>query len=259
MMPIKFRLYEAAVANADALARFARAVHGASPVTLAEDFAGTGALARAWVDLHGRHRAVACDRDARVTRHIPGHARLRVATRDVLRETSRCDVLAATNFAVGYWRTRKELLAYFRHARSRLQRGGLVFCDIYGGDGAMSVGVQRVRMRDQRGRIFWYEWEQHEADAATGIVTNFIHFELPAGFERSGSPRRRIERAFGYVWRLWGVPELVEAMREAGFEKVEVYDRTADALDEDGNVHVAPVAPGAGLEATYVVYIAGRK
>ena len=41
----------------------------------------------------------------------------------------------------------------------------------------------------------------------------------------------RIERAFSYDWRLWTVPEVRDALIDAGFERVDVY---WEDEDEDG-------------------------
>ncbi len=249
--PLKFRLYEAAVTNAPRLAPFMRAVHGGRPTTLREDYSGTAALARAWLALSDRHRAVAVDADARVTRHIAPTTALKVFTTDVLRCRAKADIIAATNFPVGYSHTRDDLLRYLRHARGCLNAKGVFVCDIYGGEGCWTPGVQRVRVRNPGGepRAFTYEWEQVAADPRTGLVHNAIHFAWRG---------RRINRAFTYHWRLWSIPELTDAMREAGFRAVDVYTRLADAVDHEGNVHVEPLAHGEAVDRTYVVYVVGR-
>jgi hypothetical protein len=64
--------------------------------------------------------------------------------------------------------------------------------------------------------------------------------------------------AFVYRWRLWGLPELRDAALEAGFARVDVYDRLADALDDAGNAYVRPIN-NEPLDATWVAYIACRK
>lgn len=246
----KYALYELAVTNAAALARFLGAVHGRAPRVLCEDFSGTGALARAWVELSSAHRAIALDRDPAVLKRVPPTPGLQTLVADALRARARADVIAATNFPVGYLQTRKDLLAYLRRARARLRPRGVFVCDMYGGDGAFTPMRQRRRVRTAQA-IVEYTWEQIEANAATGMVRNAIHFRVPGG--------RTLRNAFTYHWRLWSVPELRDAMLEAGYRRVDVYDRLGDGIDQDGRLLVRPLRDCDGLDPTWVAYVAGRK
>ncbi len=264
--PLKFLLYELAVTNARRLAAFAHAVHAGtgrrSPRTLREDFSGTGALARAWLAAHKEHRAIVVDKDPGVTRHIPAVDRLRVRTADASKCRARADIIAATNFAVGYFHERGSLLRYLRNACACLTANGVCFCDIYGGPGAWTVGTQRVRVHPERTderqiagvpRSFVYEWQQHTADPLTGLVENAIHFSW-----REGKRTRRLDRAFTYHWRLWSIHELRDIMHEAGFHDVLVYTRLADAVDHEGNAHVAPAEPD-DVRGDFVAYVIARR
>jgi hypothetical protein len=279
---LRFLFYELAVTNAHALALFMASVRRAdvSPsasgpstlreVVLREDFAGTAALARAWTRLSPRFRAVAIDRSRDVTRHIPAGPRLRVRSRDVFACTDRCDILAATNFPVCYSHTRKDLLRYLRHARACLNKDGVFVCDLYGGEGCWSPITQRRRVAVPKEWLgqplratpahkstipasFIYEWQQLAADQRTGLVHNAIHLSW-----KTASRPRRIANAFEYHWRLWSIPELTDALHEAGFQTVDVYDHLADAMDIEGNVYVEPMARGQSPDATYVVYLVAR-
>ncbi|HEX2838494.1 MAG TPA: hypothetical protein VHN77_10235 [Phycisphaerales bacterium] len=254
VVPLKFLLYEHAVTNAARLAMFTRAAHGGGPRTLREDFSGTAALARAWLDLNPEHRAIAVDFDPSVTRHITARAHLRVVTADANACRARADIIAATNFAMGYFHERAGLVAYLTRTRSRLPRGGVFMCDMYGGKGAWTAGMERVRVRvgnDPRvPRSFVYEWDQVSADPATNLVENAIHFSW-----KKGGRTRRIDRAFTYHWRLWSIPELRDAVREAGFRGVDVYTRLADAVDHEGGVYVRPAE---SVDASWVVYVVAR-
>jgi hypothetical protein len=252
----KFTLYEIAVTNAHALAAFF-AVLAPKAHMLREDFSGTGALARAWCKTPGR-LAIAVDVDRAVTSRIPATAGLAIVTSDVRRCRRSCDVLAATNFALGYLHTRSQLLAYLRHARSCLTTRGLFVADIYAGSSAFVAEEQRVVVRVPPAfgsGAFVYVWEQRTVDVTTGMVTNAIHFELPR-------VKRRplvIRDAFTYRWRVWSIPELREAMLEAGFRTVNAYDRIGDAIDQHGNIYARPLAEGDEIDDPAVLYIAGQK
>lgn len=272
----RFRCYELAVTNAAMLARFCAAAHGRSAVALREDFSGTAALARAWLGLDAHHRAVAVDLDARVLARARREAaargrgvaaRLRCVEGDVRRCDARADIIAATNFPLGYFHSRAELLAYLRHARACLRPGGVLVADMYGGATAYTPGTARVRIPGDGS--FTYLWEQRSADPLTGLVENAIHFEIPAAppprARRAGARPQRVPRtrtirnAFTYLWRLWSIPELSETLREAGFRAVEVHDRLGGAIDSDGRLHLAPMEAGDALDPDWVVYFVARR
>lgn len=271
----RYDLYELA-ANAPSLyVRFLEAVHGGAPAVLREDFSGSGAIARAWAGGAGgggrARRAVCVDRDPQALAALIarcGRATLRritVCCADVMEAEDRADVIAALNFAVGYWHTRAELLAYCRRARGRLRRGGTLVVDMYGGPTAFRPGRYSQRLRGPGAVAVTYTWEQREADPISARVRNAMHFSFVAG-RGSRAKRTTMRDAFTYHWRLWSAAELREAMLDAGFERVDVYTSLGGAVDGEGRLHVRPAgAPGEGAgwpadapEGDYVVYVAGR-
>lgn len=255
----RFDLYEHCVTNAGPLAWFLEAVHGGKARVLGEDFSGTGALARAWAARSAERSAVCVDRDAEPLKRLRGVERVEAVRGDVLKCRRKVDVLACTNFPLGYWHTRKELLRYLRHARGRLRRSGIVVADLYGGSDAFTPGRYVRRLRGPLGERVEYTWHQHTADPLTGLVTNHIHFRVWG----KGDKRPRVmEHAFTYHWRVWSIAELRDAMMEAGFRRVEVYASLGGVVDERGRLVVRPtVDPGElGTEPgdPWVVYVVGR-
>ncbi len=250
--PDRYDLYEAAAQSPEQEARFLHAVHGGSPRVLGEDFCGSGAICRSWLDIDPSHRAVCVDNDPGALGALRERAtpeqieRLTIIQSDVLDAAEPVDALCALNFPVGYWHTRADLVKYLRRARERLNAGGVFVCDIYGGANAFLCGDSDEELR---GGVR-YTWEQRFADPTTGRVINAMHFALPEGGE--------LRDAFVYEWRLWSIPELRDAMSEAGFASTEVHDRLGDAIDGDGNLMVRPVR-GEELDDTFVVYIVARK
>lgn len=129
--PDRHELYELAVQAPAEEARFLRALHPARPGTrlvLGEDFSGAGAIARAWVRLYPGSTAVCVDRDpepiARLNRLAPPDGSIISRRCDVMKATDRVDLLADFNFAICERTTRPDLIAYLRHAHSRLRPGG---------------------------------------------------------------------------------------------------------------------------------------
>ncbi|MDX2016861.1 MAG: class I SAM-dependent methyltransferase [Planctomycetota bacterium] len=251
--PDRYALYEACVTDGPRLARFAEAVHGKRPRTLAEHFSGTGALARAWAALSPRHRAIAVDSDPEPLARLAEVPRVTVEVADVRRSRERADVIAATNFPVGYLHDRRELVAYLKHARARLAPGGVFFCDTYGGRDALSplTLVRTVKLG-----MFHVEqsWEQREADARTNLVLDVLHFRV-----KRGKVVRRLRDAFTYHWRLWSLTELRDAMLDAGFRAVEVHDRLGGAIDGSGRLHVRPMGDNDRLDENWVAYVVARR
>jgi hypothetical protein len=77
---------------------------------------------------------------------------------------------------------------------------------------------------------------------------NFIHFEFDDG--------SRINRAFRYDWRLWGLFELRDLLDDAGFSKTEVYWEGTDRQTGEGN-DVFRRRERAEDDPAWICYIAG--
>ena len=254
-VPDRHELYERAVQTPDRQARFLRALLGDpknETITLGEDFSAAGAISRAFCALDPSHRAVCVDLDQealdRLTEMIAPEFRGALTTKcmDVFEAQDEVDLIAALNFSLCEIHDRDRLVAYLRNARNRLNPGGYLIADLYGGLDAMSVG-ESEQILDDGTR---YTWEQRRADPLTGRVVNAMHFTLPTG--------ETLRDAFLYDWRLWTIPELRDAMTEAGFRSVELHDRLGGAIDDDGTLHTLPVTDPDELDDDYVVYVVAR-
>lgn len=245
----RFDLYRWCVQDAPRMARFLTAVHGRAPRALREDFSGPAGLCAAWVELSDRHTAVAVDRDTEPLRHAQKHARITLRRADVRRARDKADVIALLNFAVCELHDRATLLSYFRRLRASLRPRGLAVMDIYGGRHAFTPGRARTFARTPDGQRIGYTWEQRTADPASGMVVNAVHFQLG---------KQVWKDAFVYHWRLWSIAELREALAEAGFKRIDLYDRLGSAIDGRGSLIVKPLCPGDDLDDDYVVYLAAR-
>jgi hypothetical protein len=211
-------------------------VKGAAPLLLREDFAGTCAVASAWVAMDDEHQAMAVEshgptaRWAQRTaeRELRGRADdLHMVQADVFDvDGPKVDITCALNFSTFIYHDRASLKGYFKSARRGLRRDGLLVVDAYGGPGAMRVGTQTrpvpvdtpdnpAHETDPPLPGFTYHWEQRRFDPISHRTECRIHFDLPDG--------RRLDSAFIYRWRLWSLPELTELMLEAGFSCAEVW------------------------------------
>jgi hypothetical protein len=233
----RYDLYQRSVQEPEADVSFLQRVYARRfarpPRRLREDFCGTALLACDWVRRHRENRAWGIDLDLEPLAWCRAHNlpllsqdqrnRLALVEGDVRKAvTPRADVTVAFNFSYFLFKTRPELLAYFRRARSTLRREGIFAIDAYGGADALR---RQTETREHDG--FDYVWDQDRFDPITHDVVNHIHFELPDG--------TRVRRAFTYHWRLWTIPELRELLAEAGFSDVGVYWEGTDRKTNEGN------------------------
>ena len=235
--PDKYDLYQRSVQEPEAdvalLKRLFKSRFGKPARRLREDFGGTALLACEWAKEHRDNRAWAIDLDpeplAWGEKHnraaLPEDVRERVSLMkgNVLSaRTPPADITVAFNFSYFLFKTRAELLTYFRKARTTLARQGLLVLDAYGG-----ADAQRRQKEIRDHGDFDYVWDQDVFDPITHDVVNYIHFELPRG--------RSLRRAFSYHWRLWSLPEIKELLGEAGFKDVAVYWEGTDPKNDEGN------------------------
>lgn len=264
-LPNKLALYRAAVQHPQAEVAFLHRAYfhyrQATPLLLKEDFAGTAAVASAWVALDGDHQAMAVEQHGPTVRWAMRQAKRDLGERaadlhlvhdDVLAVTApKVDIVVALNFSAFICHDRASLLRYFDHARRSLRTsgpGGLLVIDAYGGPGAMRPGEQRRPARTDAGEPFEYRWEQRRFNPVTARVENHIHFALPR--------RRVMKSAFRYDWRLWTPPEIIELMHEAGFEIAELWCDRFDTRKKQSDGVYRPLKEMDARE-DWVAYVIG--
>jgi SAM-dependent methyltransferase len=228
----KHALYETSVQSPEADIEFVERAFkeefGREPLVLREDFGGTALLACNWVASSPERRAMAIDLDpdplayGEERHRAPlGEAAERVTLLEAdVRSVSepKADVTVALNFSYFCFQTRSDLVAYFKHARSALADEGLLVLDCFGGTESMEI-MEEENEKDG----FSYLWDQDEFDPVTHRLQCFIHFAFPDG--------TKLNKAFSYDWRLWTLPEIVDCLKDAGFETPQVW---WEGFDEDG-------------------------
>lgn len=228
----RYDLYERCVQSPGELVPFLAALHGASPKNLREDFCGTAALARAWVARSTEHRAEAVDCDALVLARagpIERVERIHGDVRTAAVHEASTDIVFVGNFSIGEIAERSELVTYLDCARRRLKPNGIFVCDTYGGESAYRIGALERRHPGPHGTILHHVWEQRAADPLTARVENALHFRI----EQDGLITAELHEAFVYRWRLWSIPELVDAAREAGFVRTSVHTQIGGPVRPD--------------------------
>ena len=242
MLTDRHALYEASVQGVEFDLSFAsslfRRLRGRAPLVLREDFCGTAALSAGWVMRSSAHVAYGIDLDPEPLAWARAHRlpRLRSASRrvhllqsDVLHARApRADLTLAYNFSFFVFKTRRQLLAYFKAARRGLKSDGVLLLSTFGGTQAFETMSETRRIAAKQAvdgtRLpsFGYIWEQERFNPVTHDLFCSIHFKLPSG--------RLLRRAFVYDWRMWTLPELHELLLEAGFRESRAYVDTGDGV-----------------------------
>ena len=221
----KHVLYEKSVQNTETDVEFLEELFASNqkkrPMKLREDFCGTAALVASWVKSHKNRVAVGLDLDVPTLEWAEKHTFSKLTDnerkRAVLLEENvmtgpadNFDVVVGFNFSYCIFKERADIVSWMRNARESLRPGGGLILDSNGGSELTVEQEERREMGD-----FTYCWDQQSYDPISGEAIRAIHFEFDDG--------STLKNAFVYDWRLWSLPELRDAMLEAGFSSVEVY------------------------------------
>lgn len=254
----KYDLYRKSVQEPAEDARHFRQLHreltGRAPKRLREDFCGTFGVCCEWVKLGPDYTAQGLDlseealdygRRHYLSKLTPGQrARVAPTLCDVLEPVGPApDLILAQNFSYFIFKERATLVRYFAKCRESLRRGGVLALDAFGGADAL---VRNRESTKYRGHVFY--WEQYDFDPVTHDMPCAIHFKLKG--------RRKVKDVFTYDWRLWSLPEIRDALADAGFRKSHVYWEGDDG--KEGNGVFTRVDKGA-VEPVWIAMILAEK
>jgi SAM-dependent methyltransferase len=260
----KYVLYESAVQCPDWHVKYFPEFHewilGKEPLKLREDFCGTARISCDWVKKSPKHRAVGLDLDPEPLAYgftenvskLPAAAQGRVKLIEAdVREvtTEKFDLVAACNFSFFIFHERAELVAYFKSVYKSLDKKGTFFLEMAGGEGMLEKLREGRSFRVKGFGKFEYVWEQHQYDPISAVSDYSIHFQMPN--------RRWMKDVFTYHWRLWGIREVREILREAGFQKTNVFWETADGRGQ-GTGDYVPSETGDHAHS-WIAYVVGVK
>ena len=260
-MPTKYSLYERSVQTPERhiemfVDLYRELNAGKYARKLREDFCGTFRLSCEWVKRNRRNTAMCLDLDSeplaygkrrhRAKLKAEQKKRLLILKQNVISVTSpRSDLIIACNFSFCIFKKREILVNYFRHALRSLSPGGILILEIAGGPGMIEPLRERIPIYENGKRKFTYIWHQQKFDPITHDAQYAIHFEFPSG--------RKILNAFVYEWRLWTIPELCDAMRDAGFDTTHTYWETEHKGRGTGEYVRTPHGDNAYAWVSYVV------
>ncbi len=233
-------LYERAVqdpkTDAATLAKLYRRIRKASPTALREDFCGTASLATAWVQGGKDRTAHGVDLDRPTLAWGLEHnvaplsaseqKRITLTEGNVLHARGpKADLTCALNFSYCCLQERKQLVTYFKNVRKNLGKDGLFMMDVLGGSETMGRDENLHDLGE-----FTYRWKQHRFDPRTHELYCSISF-----YFKDGS---KMVPAFDYDWRLWTMPELCDALTDAGFGTLHrMWEKTDKRGEPTGDFH----------------------
>ncbi|OFZ22923.1 MAG: hypothetical protein A2X94_14945 [Bdellovibrionales bacterium GWB1_55_8] len=259
--PDKYTLYEQSVQSPDVQVDWFQSIYKdlrkKAAHSLREDFCGTFAISADWVRRDKKNSAQALDLDPEpLTYGLQAHGaslsadqvrRLNVLKQNVISVTPRrADVIAACNFSFCIFQQRSVLLDYFRACLASIKRDGVLILELAGGPGMIETTRETRKIR-QKGYKYTYVWHQKSFDPVSRRGHYAIHFE---------SKDWKLKDAFTYDWRMWTIPEIRDALRDAGFKKTYVYWET----EHRGRASGEYVRSETGDNAySWVAYIVGAK
>jgi len=257
----KYELYQRAVQSAEQDAEFLfttyKSLRGTSAKHFREDFCGTCLLSTKWVMRGLDFTAESYDIDPEplawgLQNNIEplgqSKSRLHQYQEDARNPSRQApDVRCAQNFSYWVFKTRSEMLSYFRRVQSDLADDGIFVIDLHGGPESIQELEEETEMDDES---FTYVWDQDFINPISGEARLHIHFRFPDGTEMTD--------AFIYDWRLWGLPELRDILIEAGFSSVGCYWEGTDDDGESGDGIFSLSEEGEAC-LSYVAYLVAQK
>ena len=232
----KYTYYEASVQTPEEHVRiFDRMfseIRGRVAMKLKEDFCGTFLISCEWVRSHPHRLSLGVDLDPEpiaygrthgFTRLTPTEKkRVKILKADVCTpmKSEKIDIIGAGNFSFNIFKTKEQMIKYFKAAYQTLGKDGIFVLEMAGGPGFIAKGKEQKTYTVKEIGKYMYYWDQKSFDPIQNYGVYAIHFREP-----SGNLRKDV---FVYDWRIWTIPELRDMMEIAGFSSSKVYWEAAD-------------------------------
>ena len=256
----KYKLYEDSVQNplsdVDFINDKYKQLRGRMPLSLREDFSGTGLFAYQWVKQSAKHKAWAIDLRREPQEYGKKHhygklqeqekERMVYICGNVLDEHSfKTDVVIAFNFSYFIFKERRKLLNYANAVLQGLSKDGAFIIDIFGGTECFQELEEETEFDNHS-----YFWDCNKYNPITQEVLYHIHFN---------DKKKNIlyKEVFSYDWRHWGVREVEEILQDAGFSDVRIYwEGEGEDGEGDGEFYESREEENCD---SWVAYIVGLK
>ncbi len=189
----KFMLYEASVQlpdhDVDFFIQAYRDAGKRKPYTLREDFCGTFAVSCQWVKSDKNRTAIGIDscpttlqwgRDNNLSKlDAEQQRRVTLKAQDVRKKISpQVDIVAAQNFSFWVFKTRHEVIEYFKTALSNLADHGIMVIDMMGGAECRTEGLIHKQTIKEGKDGFSYHWKQVSFNPINSDCLLFDQFHI---------------------------------------------------------------------------------
>lgn len=254
---IKYRLYESSVQCVEADLAFLnkeyKKIYKRKPLTLREDFGGTGAMACKWVAQSKSHEAYAVDLDPEPINYGKENhyaelssleqKRMHYIQGNVLDSYPfKTDIIVAFNFSYFIFKKRADLLHYFKQVRAGLGKEGAFFIDLFGGHECAQPLEEETEHKNHS-----YFWDCDSYNPITSEVQYYIHFKYQG---------KKYREVFSYDWRMWGLQELRDILTDAGFsETITFWEEDDDDGGGNGTFYRTKSAENCDSWVTYICAI----
>jgi SAM-dependent methyltransferase len=210
-------------------------LRGRQGLSLREDFCGTFLISCEWVKSNPKRTAVGIDLDPEpleygVQKHWKSlkpeqKRRTKWRQQNVMKVSpEKFDIIGAGNFSFFVFKDRTTLVKYFKSALKSLKKDGIFALELAGGAGFIKSGREQRTYRAPKLGKFTYYWHQKDFDPITHHGDYAIHFKTQNGVMHKD--------CFTYDWRVWTIPELKDALKDAGFKDAHVYWEQGDERGE---------------------------
>lgn len=260
----KYRFYEAAVQtpeqHADMFALIYADLEGKKAKILREDFCGTFAISCAWIKREKDNKAICVDLDSEPLAYgkktrlsimsQQEKSRIQVLQENVLSDIkTSADIIAACNFSFCIFKERAQLVEYFKATHRSLRERGILILELAGGPGMIEQTREQKTYQEEGLEKFTYIWHQKSFNPITHEGQYAIHFRRASG---------KLEKdVFTYDWRLWTIPELRDALTDAGYSKTHVYWEAED--NQSSEVHDYVRTNFAKNHYSWIAYVVAAK
>ena len=261
---LKYRFYEESVQSAERDVPWMIETYIQNrqkrPTLLREDFCGTHKLSAEWVKFDPRNHAYGLDLDSEPMNVGKKFRKKKLTANQKKRihlfkknvctvSVKKVDLVIAFNFSYFIFKKRSELLNYFKAVQQSLKMDGMFFLEFAGGPGMIEKTKEKTTQFTEKGKAwFTYIWDQKYYNPVDATGRYSIHFKLTKG--------KLYSDVFEYDWRVWGVSEIQDVLKDAGFKEVKVYWEVVDKKTKAVFHSETKKAPN---EWAYIIYIAGLK
>lgn len=206
-------------------------IRGKEATLLREDFAGTFALSCCWVQSNDKRQAIAIELDHSILDYgITNYwsnltdsqkKRLEYIEGNSISQSRSVDICVAFNFSYCLLHQRSDLIRYFSNIYQSLNSEGVLVLDTFGGSESEVENIEeRVIDNNDYLEPFDFQFVLESFNPVDRMAHYHINFCYHDG--------EKIERAFEYHFRMWTLPEIRDALLEAGFSRVQIFWEDCD-------------------------------